>query len=49
MKQLALMHPKVNALKELLSTMGKGRLMNLAVGPDGYNRTADPVPRGDRT
>jgi hypothetical protein len=39
MKQLALMHPKVNALKELLSTMGKGRLMNLAVGPDGYNRT----------
>jgi DNA polymerase I len=39
MKQLATLHPKVNALKELLSTMGKGRLMNLAVGLDGYNRT----------
>jgi hypothetical protein len=39
MKQLATLHPEINLLKELLNTIGKGRLMDLAVGPDGYNRT----------
>jgi DNA polymerase I-like protein with 3'-5' exonuclease and polymerase domains len=39
MKQLALLHPDLNELKELLNTLGSSRLLNLAIGPDGYNRT----------
>jgi hypothetical protein len=40
MKQLAALRPEqLNDLKELLATIGKGRLLDLAVGPDGYNRT----------
>jgi hypothetical protein len=39
LKHMALLHPDMNPLKELLSTLGESRLLGLATGPDGYNRT----------
>lgn len=38
LKDMARIHPELNDLKELLGTLGKGRLMDLAIGKDGYNR-----------
>jgi hypothetical protein len=39
MKQLATLVPDLNSLKELLTTVGASRLLDLAIGPDGCNRT----------
>ena len=39
LKEMANIHPELNDLKELLGTLGKGRLLDLAIGQDGYNRT----------
>jgi DNA polymerase I len=38
LKEMAQLHPQLNYLQELLSTLGKGRLTDLAIGQDGYNR-----------
>jgi DNA polymerase-1 len=38
LKDMARLHPELNDLKELMATLGKGRLMDLAIGKDGYNR-----------
>lgn len=39
MRDMARLHPQLNSLKELLATFGQGRLLRLAIGRDGYNRT----------
>ncbi len=38
-KDQARIHPELNELKELVSTLGQARLFDLAIGADGRNRT----------